>query len=169
MRLGCSVRTNTLTRHSGTPQSISRAHISARTPCGVPALRAPSTSHSIRLRTSGIALLSSATAGEGKLRCATRMKDDSAEEHVDAAIWGRKRQHRALPFHIFAPADPEVAAAEHRAPLLHRLAPDPADLVPELLRKDLDDALAGDLLAGALAEVGAGQAEAKVERFLEHV
>ena len=64
MRSGCSVRTNTLTRHSGTPQSISRAHISASTASGVAALRAPSMSHSTVLRTSAIAALLSPIGGE---------------------------------------------------------------------------------------------------------
>jgi len=65
MSSGWSVRTNTLTRHSGRPAATSRAHISASTPSGVAAEHAPSTSHSIVLCTSVIAALSPARRGEG--------------------------------------------------------------------------------------------------------
>src|SRR5215831_14996607 len=43
---GCSVRTNTVTRHSGTPAAVMRWHSSVSTSCDSGALRAPWTSHS---------------------------------------------------------------------------------------------------------------------------
>src|SRR5215470_8855248 len=43
---GCSVRTNTITRHNGNPAAVSRWHSSVSTSCDSAALRAPWTSHS---------------------------------------------------------------------------------------------------------------------------
>src|SRR5262245_38032580 len=124
IRSGCSVLTNTVTRHSGRPSVTSRAHISSSTPSAVLAVRAPSTSHPIVPRTSAMAALSPAGGGEKTSAVSARMKDDAAQQHVDGLVAGGERQHQALPGHIVAPGDPQLAAPERRAPLLHHRAPD---------------------------------------------